>query len=335
MATIKAVAKYAGVSPATVSHVINGTKRITPEVTERVRQAIASIGYRPNSVARALRTGQSKTLGLIVPDITNPFFPQLAQAVEARARTKGYATVLFESGYQADTEAQAVDFLVNRGTDGLIWILSGDDRLPAEPPHVPTVILDSAPAGWHSVRADDYGGGRMQARFALKTGHKNVVLLWGMPSVASIRERRRGFHDESAGRLNVVEELYTPFSLDLPRAVQRRLVSRRGTYSFLACGNDVLAVGAIKALKAAQIDVPAEVSVIGFDETPLATIVDPPLTTVAQPTKKLGTLAVDLLLSRIRGEAALRPSVVVPVSLIERGSTRAAHERATTEAVAS
>ncbi len=333
MSTIKAVAKHAGVSPATVSHVINGTKRITPEVTERVRQAISEIDYRPNSVARALRTGKSRTLGLIVPDITNPFFPQLAQAVEAQARAKGYATVLLESSYQADTEERGVDFLVSRGVDGLIWTLSGSDRLPAAPPRIPTVILDYAPVDWASVRADDYGGGKMQARFALETGHKNVVLLWGMLSVTSIQERRRGFHDESAGRLNVVEELYTPFSLDLPKAIQRKLVSRRGAYSFLACGNDVLAVGAIKALKAAQMGVPDDVSVIGFDETPLATIVDPPLTTVAQPTKKLGTLAVDLLLNKIRGEASLRTSVVMPVRLIERGSTRARQQHPAGEAV--
>src|SRR3712207_2038452 len=114
MTTLKDVAQLAGVSTATVSYVLNGKKRVTPDVLERVQQAVQATGYRPNTAARALRTGQTFTFGLIVPDITNPFFPQLAQAIEARAKNEGYVTVLVESGYEAQAEADALDRLTQQ-----------------------------------------------------------------------------------------------------------------------------------------------------------------------------------------------------------------------------
>jgi LacI family transcriptional regulator len=320
MPTMMDVAQRAGVSVATVSYVLNGNKPISTEVVERVQEAMRATGYQPNSVARALRTGQSRTLGLVVPDLTNPSFPQFIQAIEARARADGYATILMESSNK-ETEAQSLTFLTQRGVDGLIWML-GSDHLPTTKPSVPTVILDYAPTGWLSVHADDYGGGRMQARFAKQTGHKNVALLWGARSLTSVQERRRGFHDESGGGLNIALELETPFSLELPKSLERKLEAERGNYSFLACGSDLLAIAAIKALRAMKINVPEDVSVIGFDDTPLSTVIDPPLTTIAQPIKKLGTFAVELLLIQIQDKDVLQPSMVIPVSLIQRSSTK-------------
>jgi LacI family transcriptional regulator len=320
MPTMMDVAQRAGVSVATVSYVLNGNKPISTEVVERVQEAMRATGYQPNSVARALRTGQSRTLGLVVPDLTNPSFPQFIQAIESRARADGYATVLMESRDE-ETETQNLTFLTQRGVDGLIWML-GSDHLPSNKPSVPTVILDYAPTGWFSVHADDYGGGRMQARFAKQTLHKNVALLWGPRSLTSIQERRRGFHDESGSELNVLLELETNFSLELPKNLERKLESERGKYSFLACGNDMLAIAAIKALKTIGINVPEEVSVIGFDDTPLSTVIDPPLTTIAQPIKKLGTFAVELLLAQLQDKDILQPNMVIPVSLVQRSSTK-------------
>jgi LacI family transcriptional regulator len=322
VANLKDVAKLAGVSPATASYVLNGTKRVSGEVSERVRRAVVETGYQPNRAARALRTGQSHALGLIVPDITNPFFPELARVIEARARTEGYATVLIESGYEVQTEKQGLEFLISHGVDGLIWVLSGSGRLPSTKPSVPTVLVDYAPAGWYSVHADDYGGGRMQARYALASGHKDVALLWGPLSVTSILERRRGFYDESQGVLNIVTELESPFALELPKGIERNLLAKRGVYTFLVCGNDVLAVGAIRALKRAGINVPGEVSVIGFDDTYIAEVVDPPLTTIAQPTKKLGALAVETVVRSIQNLRPQCDTLIVPVSLKERASTQ-------------
>lgn len=322
MATLKDVAKHAGVSVAAASYVLSGKKQMSPNVTDRVEQAAKTLGYRLNGAARALRTGQTQMLGLIVPDITNPFFPQLARVIEARARNKSFLTVLFESGYEADTEEQGLNMLTERGVDGLIWVLSGSGRLPSGKPPLPTVIIDYAPPGWSSVRADDYDGGCKQARFAIEAGHKNVALLWGPLSVTSIQERRRGFLDTSIGELNIVLELDTAFNVNLPKTVERKLIDRHQDYTLLVCGNDVLAIGAMKSLKRAGIDVPGDVSVLGFDDTYLSETVEPPLSTMAQPTGKLGTLAVDLLLRSIQDNGAKPETIVVPVSLRERRSTR-------------
>jgi LacI family transcriptional regulator len=320
--TLRDVAKLAGVSTAAASYVLTGKKKMSEEVIERVHQAMSATGYKPNQSARALRTGQTKTLGLIVPDITNPFFPQLAQAIEMRARAEGYATVLMESSYEANTEARELEFLTQRGVDGLIWILSGHGRLPAEKPTVPTVLFDYAPHDWHTIHADDYGGGRMQARFALQAGHTNVALLWGPLSITAIQERRRGFYDESNSKLKIALELESPFSLTLAKGLERKLLAQQDEYSLLVCGNDVLAIAAMKVFKKAGVEIPGKISVIGFDDTPLSDIVDPPLTTIAQPIKKLGSQAVELLLGQIQGRKNLQTSLVVPVSLVERGSTK-------------
>lgn len=322
MPTLKEVAQAAGVSVATASYVLTGKRRMSDDVMLRVREAAKRLGYQPNRAARALRMGRSHTLGLIVPDITNPFFPQLAQAIEARARAEGYATVLFESGYQSEAEAQALKFLTERDVDGIIWVLSGSGRVPTKRPSIPTVVVDYAPPGWSSVHADDYGGGQLQARFAIEAGHRNVALLWGPLSVTSIQERRRGFLDECVGDLNIVLELESHFTMSLARSVQAKLADRSSEYTLLICGNDVLAAGAMRSLRRAGIEIPDEVSVLGFDDTILCDIVEPSLSTIAQPTRKLGTLSVEMLLRALGDENRPPEVVVVPVRLRERLSTR-------------
>lgn len=322
MPTIRDVAKDAGVSTATVSHVINQTKNITPAVVARVKASMQKIGYQPNSVARALRTGQTRTLGFIVPDITNPFFPQLIQSVEAKARAQGYATVLLESGYDAKTEAQGLEFLIHRGVDGIIWIFSGSERVPTKPSSIPMVIIDYAPKGWASVRADDYEGGRLQAKFALEGGHRKVALLLGLLSVSSIQVRRKGFYDESQDKLELVVEVESPFSFDLPKTIAQELVKHHQHYSLLICSNDVLAIAAMKVLRRAGISVPDQVSVLGFDDTVLSEIVEPSLSTIAQPTEDISTIVIDNLLKQIQGIPVDKDPIIVPVKLIERGSTK-------------
>ena len=320
MPTLKDVANIAGVSTATVSYVLTGKKRVSPEIETRIRQAVASTGYQPNRAARALRTGRTHSLGLIVPDIANPFFPQLAQAIEDRARREGYALVLIDAANDAEAELQGLAFLEQHNVDGLIWVPSSE-RLPRRELPFPAVVLDHETPGFSTVCADDSGGGRMQARHALEMGHVHVALLSGPERLQSARERRRGFLETAAQGLDVMLDLHAPFTMSLPRDVERELIRRRNEFSFIACGNDSQAVAVLRALKTAGSRVPEDVSVIGFDNNMLAEIVDPALTTIEQPIRDIGHLAVELALEAMGGSSAPR-GLVVPVRLRERHSTR-------------
>ena len=320
MPTLKDVASLSGVSTATVSYVLTGKKRVSPEIELRVRQAVETTGYQPNRAARALRTGRTHSFGLIVPDIANPFFPQLAQAIENRARREGHALVLIDARYDAEMELQGLAFLEQHAVDGLIWVPSSE-RLPRRDLSFPAVILDQEMTGFSSICADDSGGGRMQARYALETGHSRVALLSGPQKLGSARERRRGFLEAAAGGLSVEFDLQAPFSLELPKEVERELLRHHDRYSFIACGNDIQAIAVLRALRNAGVDIPGQVSIIGFDNNMLADIVDPSLTTIEQPIREIGSMAVELLLEAIAGSTVPR-SLVVPVRLCERNSTR-------------
>ena len=311
----------AGVSTATASHVFSGRKHVSAELSARVRGAASELGYRLNTVARALRTGHSGIIALIVPDITNPFFPQLARAVEAHAKKRGYALILIDAGYEASIETHGIDLLAGGRADGLIWVPSVS-QAPRSRPSFPVVVFDHEAFGYSSVHADDYGGGRLQARFARESGHRDVTLIAGPQVFASARERRRGFRDEANGALNIVLELETPLDRTLPKALQRQLLKPPRPFSFVACDNDTIAVSVLRAFRAAGTRVPEDVSVIGFDNNMLAEIVDPPLTTIRQPIDKLGALAVDLLVRQIHGGADHAEHLIAPVTLIERASTR-------------
>lgn len=317
--TLKDVAQVAGVSTATVSYVLNNTKTVSPEVVSRVQEAVAKTGYRLNMAARALRTGQSKTFVLFIPDIANPFFAPMIKSIELKARLHGYATVLFESGYDLEAEARGLDFMKQHRFDGIVCVLRDFTRLPEQDRALPTVVIDYASSDRFSVHANDYEGGRLQARHATELGHRRAVAIWGLQSIASIRERRRGFLEESQGRLELVEELETPFRLELPSEAAQTLLSRND-YSFVVCGNDELAIATMRVLKSAGIRVPDDVSVIGFDDIPLCEIVEPSLSSIEHPAALIGQLAVESLMQQING-ASSPHQVIVPVQLKARHST--------------
>jgi LacI family transcriptional regulator len=319
MTTLKDVAQIAGVSTATVSYVLTGKKHVSSEIENRIHAAVRQTGYQPNRAARALRTGRTHSLGLIVPDIANPFFPALAQAIEERARREGYALVLIDATYNPEAELQGLAFLEQHSVDGLIWVPSSE-TLPRRDLPFPAVILDHPTPGFSTICADDQGGGRMQARHAIQLKHERVALLSGPQRLASARERRRGFIEGAQGALTLVLDLHAPFTLKLPREVEQELIARRGEYSFLACGNDNQAVAAMRLFRNAGISVPSDVSVIGFDNNMLAEIVDPGLTTIEQPIREIGSLAVEMALEAVRGKTASE-DLIVPVRLNERGST--------------
>ena len=303
---------------------MNDTKPVSDEARNRVRTAAEDLGYRGHRVARALRTGRTQSLGLVLPDLTNPFFPALAQAIEARARRHGYLLVLVDSGRSATIERRGLRLMTEHGVDGLIWIPSPGARF-SERPACPTVLIDRPRRGFDSVASDDEAGGRLLGERAVALGHEHVVLIHGPRSATSTRARRAGLLAGLAGRATIEGEYHAPYAVELPPEVRRALATTRATW--VACGNDVLAIGALDALRCAGRSVPGEIGVVGFDDIAWASLVTPALTTVAHRIDQVGAAAVELVLQRVEEPGAPDRNRVLPVSLVPRTSDAPASRR--------
>ena len=317
MATLKDIARAAGVSIATVSNVVNGTKPATPAVRRRVLAAIERLGYVPNPHAQSLRTGQSRTFGLVVPDLTNPFFPALVQAVETTARARGHVLIVMDAGNDVERERDAMALLASYRVAGVIWVPVDDRPAPALP--CPLVTVDRAVPGCDAVVADHAQGGALIAAHALERGHRRIGLLSGPSLVPSAAARRAGFLTALAHHAELAWEHEVPFSSDLPREVQRRL--QRPDCSLVVCANDAIAVGVVRHARATGLRLPDDLAVTGFDDVPWADFVDPALTTVRQPLGALGARAVDLLRQRIEDPHRPAQLETLPVELIARRSS--------------
>jgi LacI family transcriptional regulator len=318
MATQQDVARRAKVSIATVSHVLNNTKRVTPEVRNRVLQAAAALNYRVNHFARSLRTGTSQTLGVVVPDLTNPFFPELLQSIETTARALGYTLLLVDSTSERHNEHEALEILAAHNVDGLLWIPTSDQP-PTATLRMPTVVVSGSYLGeTDMIYSDQRKGGQLQAQAAMDHGHENVVLLSGPQTTGNSRDRRIGFLEAAEGRIDLLWEQEVPFSLTLPSRAAS-LLKRRG-FTLVIAANDTIAIAALRVLLDADIRVPDEVSIIGFDDIALSSLVTPPLTTVRQPIRELGARAVHLLHERIKQQDAPLRHETLDVSLVQRRS---------------
>jgi LacI family transcriptional regulator len=315
MATLKEIARTAGVSIATVSNVVNGTKQATPAVTARVQAAIAQLGYTPNPHAQSLRTGHSRTLGLVVPDLTNPYFPALVQAIETTARALGYVLIVMDSGNDADREGAALALLANFRVAGVVWV-PVDAQRPLHWPY-PIVTVDRPIPGCDSVAADHTLGGKMIAEYARHNGHHTVGLLSGPQHLPSATLRRSGFLN-ALRDTDIAWEYEVPFSSELPEVVRKQLEAPQ--CSLVVCANDAVAVAVIRRARAIGLRIPNELSVVGFDDVPWADFVDPGLTTVRQPLAHLGTHAATLLHRRITDPQHPPQHQILPVEFVIRGS---------------
>jgi LacI family transcriptional regulator len=316
--SLKDVAALAGVSTATVSFVLNDSKPVAAATRARVKRALATLDYRISPSARALRTGRHHAIGLLLPDLINPFFPALAQAVTASAWARGHALILASSGDTATEEMQAYQALIER-TDGVIWIPSAAAKVTGAV--TPTVILDRPSAllaAYDSVSADHRAGGALAAGLFRTQGRRHVGLLTGPTHSPSAVSRQQGFRDHLDG-MDVLWQHEVPFALDLPVSVTSLLAEPRLQAVFAA--SDVVAIGAIRILRSLGRQVPGDVAVIGFDDIPWAALIEPALTTIRQPVAELGECAVVTLIKRI-GHPDMKPShQLLPVTLVERAST--------------
>jgi len=317
--TLKDVAREAGVSIAAVSYSLNGGGTIGEEVRLRVREVADRLGYRPNRSAQAVRTGRSMTLGLVLPDLNNPYYPALARSFEHTAREAGYTTILIDTSGSVEEELEGIRELENHGVAGAIWCQTSDQlATSADEYAMPIVVVGAPGAAFDNVMADDVAGGRLAARHLLDHGHRDIGLLVGDAVPDDKNDRRNAFVAAVGRRAKIRFELKTPYAIDLAGTVIETL-SRR-TVTAVMCGNDLIAIGVLRAARQLRIRVPEDLSVIGFDDIPWAAIVTPALTTINQPVAEMATVALELLLDRLdRPDRPLRHRKV-PVRLVERDS---------------
>lgn len=318
MVVLRDVAEAAGVSTATASNVFTGTKLVSSEVAKRVLQAARELGYVPNRAARNLRTGRSRTLGLLVPDLANPFFPALVRSLERSARAQGYALLVMDAGDEPTAEDEALKILSSYCVDGLLWVPVANRALSPLP--FPVVTIDRPVDNYDAVCANHRQGGALIAAYAAALGHCRVGLLSGPCDLSSAKERRDGLLEAAQGVLEVVWQLEVPFAQHLPPDADELLL--RGECTLIICANDAVAVGAIRVLREGRVHVPNDVSIVGFDNVAWAAFVEPALSTVEQPLEQMGCEAVELLLRRIDAPEAPREHRVLPVELVHRSSVK-------------
>ena len=327
-ATIADVANRSGVSTATVSRVLSGAVPARAATRERVLTAARELDYRPSGIARALKRSETRTIGLLVTDIGNPFFPQIVRAVEDEAHLRGYGVVLCNAGDDPDRELAYLDVLLERRVDGLIVASARAtrrhaDRLASVP--MPVVLVNSdAPAGRLSgITVAHRLGARLAADHLLALGHRRLAHI-AAPSAhaAAARLRHAGVTDALRGAGIDPSALLVAEGDEHvdggSRAAELLLAEGPGPTG-IVCYNDLTAVGALRAIRAAGLRVPDDVSVVGFDDIELAAWTDPPLTTIRQPTDALGLWAVEHLI--VHGSAAKVERVVLEPELVVRSST--------------
>ncbi len=312
MTSLKQIARDIGVSTATVSNALSGKGRVSEELATRIRALASELGYRPSSAARALKTGQSGILGLVMPDLTNPLFPRIAQNISIAAESRGLGILIADSRGDAARQDEALMQLVGRGVDGIV-IVPQKGTSPV-PDGIPAVVINTASDPRTTVSADHLGGGRQLGTHIAGLGHREVVLLGG-DAVSEVQQDRIRGMIEGLGPDARHHVAWGQAGLDaVPGLIE-------GGATAVMATSDLIALGAHSRLSRAGLSVPNDVSLTGFDDLPLATAMHPELTTIAQDVQTIAEHALDVLARRIAGHAPDDPSLAVPMRLVLRTST--------------
>jgi LacI family transcriptional regulator len=351
IATIHDVARRAGVSVATVSRVLNGKEVVREETLRLVRAAAEELRYVPNVAARSLSSRRSQTVGIVLPEVHGEFFSEIIRGVDLAARQEGYHILV--SGSHSDPEEMLEVLAAMHGrVDGLV-VMAPDVGVEALhralPAGLPLVLLNSSDPEWDAITIDNYGGARAMMGHLIGLGHSRIAFLQGPRQNADAAERLRGYRDGLGEGLGVEAVQRWEYAGDFTeesgsRAAARILAARPGPTrpTAIFAANDSMAVGALATLAEAEVAVPGEMSVVGFDDIPIARYVAPPLTTIRVDIADLGRRAFQLLLADLTSSgpaaapadaadaARARRSDCIPTTLIVRGSSRAPNDTSET-----
>jgi LacI family transcriptional regulator/LacI family repressor for deo operon, udp, cdd, tsx, nupC, and nupG len=331
MASLLEVAQRAKVSIATVSRVLNKSDKVVPETRATVEQALRDLGYRPSRVARRLRmnTGHAHLVGLIIPDIQNPFYAEIARGVEDAAYAREYALLLCNSDENVEKERFYLDVMRAESVDGIVLPPFDETDLAVVAmvkSGMPVVCVDRSLSKVKTdlVEVDNYQGALDAVKHLIEKGHKSIGLIEGRSEVSTSRERRRGYLDALAAHGLTARKEHMragDFKQESGRVLANELLDLRKPPTALFVCNNLMTVGALAALHHRGLRIPQEMALVGFDDFPWAEALDPPPTVVRQPAYEVGRQAMELLLRRIMEPD--RPPVTVRLlpELVIRRST--------------
>jgi LacI family transcriptional regulator len=318
MATIKDVAKLAQVSTATVSAALNGTAYVSPQLKERVERAILALGYSTDGIARSLKKGTSNLIGLLVDDVTSPFYTELVEEIESLAYREGYAVLLCHTGRDAAKERKYLSLLRTHRVAGIVWAPTGADSDYPESDFrrfaIPLVFVDrvvSTFQAYDSVLLDNQAAGYRATNYLLDLGHRRIAMVSGPEFLAPARERNDGYRIALRKRgLPVEENRIRDGAFREAEAFEecRKLLAEEPRVSAIVVANNPMFIGFMRALKHFGLSCPQDISVVAIDDFPLAAVLNPALSTVRQPIQEIAKLAVDLLLRRLSGDPPAGPT---------------------------
>jgi LacI family transcriptional regulator len=329
MTTISEVAKRAGVSKTTVSHVLSGKRPVNPDTRESVEAAIAELGFRPNGLARSLRTRRSHTVALLIPDITNPYYPVLARGLQDSLVASGYHAFLCNTDADRSQELEFLDDVAQRRVDGIAMVpfqISTDDLEDVVEASIPIVSI--SPHIEHpqadQVTTDDVEGATDATLYLVARGHSTVAMIGGPPGLPPSDRRLAGYRRalERSGR--PFDDRFLAegdFTRRGGRRAMQTLMRLEPRPTAVLCANDLMAIGAMDSARELGCSIPDDMALVGYDDIEAAALVTPALTTVLNPAYEMGHAAGRLLLERMADGYSGRPRrVVIPHRLIERES---------------
>jgi LacI family transcriptional regulator len=333
------VARAAGVHPGTASRALNPRthQQVSRETLRRVSRAAERLGYVPNAQARALRTARSHLVGMVVPDVTNPLFPLMLRGAEQVLSAAGYTVVLTDTNNDAERQRRQIESLVARGADGFIlstaeWLDPVLDELAARGVAAVLANRNTAHGRWPYVGGDERVGVELAVKHLRDHGHTRLLHLAGPQHLSTGRERAQAFRAAARAHLpaggDARVRVCTAFTEAAgARAMAAALAGPRA-FTGVVAGNDLIALGALDALRGGAVRCPEDVSITGFNDMPFVDRLTPPLTTVRLPLEEMGRIAATVLLDELRGDGVVRTrrTTLLPVELIVRGTTQRARD---------
>jgi LacI family transcriptional regulator len=331
--TIKDIARMAEVSTATVSMILNSKDGNISTVTrEKVLRIVKENNYIPNTMARSLVTRQTKTIGLVIPDIVNPFFPELARGAEDKASEAGYSIIYCNTDDDLEKEEKYINMLAEKMVDGIVFTHSAkrtNGLSPIDRGNIPVILIDRDLESSNvkgKVLVDNLEGAYKAVKHLIDKGYKKIAFITGALTSTTAKDRLAGYRkalEDSGIEYNNNYIRAGQYKSEWGLTAVKQLLDEGIDFDAVFCGNDLIAISVIKLLKSKGYNIPNDVGVVGFDDIYMASVVEPGLTTIKQPNYEMGYKAVELLIEVLEksGEAAEQKTIILDTELIVRKST--------------